>query len=198
LYYYRARYYHPELQRFVSEDPIGFRGSSTNYYVYVANSALNFSDPTGLFASGIHSQITANAATASGCSKIAGMLSQLVFAVDWPWTKPGTLLPSNAFWHGMCSPENSNNPAAGANKIAEYVQDKLQSCKLPDLADALHATQDQYAGGHRGCQPWFGGLPSLRHLRYDFFPAPAEIAFAEAASRTLIEDFMKRCPCICQ
>jgi RHS repeat-associated protein len=24
LYYYRARYYHPGLQRFVSEDPIGF------------------------------------------------------------------------------------------------------------------------------------------------------------------------------
>jgi RHS repeat-associated protein len=26
LYYYRARYYHPGLQRFISEDPIRFRG----------------------------------------------------------------------------------------------------------------------------------------------------------------------------
>ena len=26
LYYYRARYYHPALQRFISEDPIGFAG----------------------------------------------------------------------------------------------------------------------------------------------------------------------------
>src|SRR5581483_9825432 len=26
LYYYRARYYHPGLQRFVREDPIGFKG----------------------------------------------------------------------------------------------------------------------------------------------------------------------------
>jgi RHS repeat-associated protein len=26
LYYYRARYFHPNLQRFISEDPIGFAG----------------------------------------------------------------------------------------------------------------------------------------------------------------------------
>jgi RHS repeat-associated protein len=37
LYYYRARYYHPTLQRFISEDPIGFRGGDFNLYVYVSN-----------------------------------------------------------------------------------------------------------------------------------------------------------------
>ena len=26
LYYYRARYYDPKIGRFISEDPIGFRG----------------------------------------------------------------------------------------------------------------------------------------------------------------------------
>jgi uncharacterized protein RhaS with RHS repeats len=26
IYYYRARYYHPQLQRFISEDPIGVGG----------------------------------------------------------------------------------------------------------------------------------------------------------------------------
>jgi hypothetical protein len=30
LRYYRARYYHPGLQRFVSEDPIGFAGGDPN------------------------------------------------------------------------------------------------------------------------------------------------------------------------
>ena len=38
LYYYRARYYHPGLQRFLSEDPIGFWGGDPNFYVYVRNS----------------------------------------------------------------------------------------------------------------------------------------------------------------
>jgi len=36
LYYYRARYYHPTLQRFVGEDPIGFAGRDINLYGYVA------------------------------------------------------------------------------------------------------------------------------------------------------------------
>jgi RHS repeat-associated protein len=30
LYYYRARYYHPTLQRFISEGPIGFTGGDVN------------------------------------------------------------------------------------------------------------------------------------------------------------------------
>jgi RHS repeat-associated protein len=48
LYYYRARYYHPQLQRFISEDPIGFAGGDVNLYGYVANNPLSFTDPFGL------------------------------------------------------------------------------------------------------------------------------------------------------
>jgi RHS repeat-associated protein len=48
LYYYRARYYHPGLQRFISEDPIGFLGDGPNLYSYVNNNPLSFGDPLGL------------------------------------------------------------------------------------------------------------------------------------------------------
>jgi len=48
LYYYRARYYHPGLARFISEDPIGLLGGDANLYAYVANSPLNVRDPLGL------------------------------------------------------------------------------------------------------------------------------------------------------
>ena len=47
LVYYRARYYSPTLQRFMSEDPIGFRGGDTNLYGYVFNSPSNFTDSSG-------------------------------------------------------------------------------------------------------------------------------------------------------
>jgi RHS repeat-associated protein len=47
LYYYRARYYPPQLQRFIAEDPIGFRGGDSNVYVYVNNNPANLTDPTG-------------------------------------------------------------------------------------------------------------------------------------------------------
>jgi RHS repeat-associated protein len=48
LYYYRARYYSPKMQRFISEDPIGFAGGDVNLYAYVRNNPLRFIDPLGL------------------------------------------------------------------------------------------------------------------------------------------------------
>ncbi|WP_319561737.1 RHS repeat-associated core domain-containing protein [Marispirochaeta sp.] len=45
LYYYNARWYDPELGRFISEDPIK---DGVNWYVYVSNNPLKFVDPTGL------------------------------------------------------------------------------------------------------------------------------------------------------
>jgi RHS repeat-associated protein len=47
LYYYRARYYHPQLQRFVSEDPAGSDGRYVNLYAYAENAPTHFTDPTG-------------------------------------------------------------------------------------------------------------------------------------------------------
>ena len=48
LMYNRARYYNPQIGRFISEDPIGFMAGDANLYRYVFNSPTNFTDPTGL------------------------------------------------------------------------------------------------------------------------------------------------------
>lgn len=48
LYYYRARFYSPRLQRFISEDPIEFKGGDANLYAYVWNRPLALVDPVGL------------------------------------------------------------------------------------------------------------------------------------------------------
>jgi RHS repeat-associated protein len=47
LYYYRARYYDPGIDRFISEDPSGFEGG-INLYQYAGDSPLNYVDPLGL------------------------------------------------------------------------------------------------------------------------------------------------------
>ena len=44
-----ARYYDPQIQRFLSEDPIGFRSGDTNFYRYVWNLPNNYRDPEGKF-----------------------------------------------------------------------------------------------------------------------------------------------------
>ncbi len=46
--YYRARYYDPTIGRFISEDPIQFGGSGTNFYAYVGNRPTSLKDPYGL------------------------------------------------------------------------------------------------------------------------------------------------------
>ena len=47
LYYYRARFYDPETGRFISKDPIGFRGGDVNLYSYVGQNPVNWIDPSG-------------------------------------------------------------------------------------------------------------------------------------------------------
>ncbi len=46
LYYYRNRYYHAELGRFLSRDPIGYKGG-INLYEYCGDDPLVRTDPTG-------------------------------------------------------------------------------------------------------------------------------------------------------
>jgi RHS repeat-associated protein len=46
LYYYRARYYNPEIGRFLQTDPIGY-GDGMNVYRYCMNNPLGFIDPSG-------------------------------------------------------------------------------------------------------------------------------------------------------
>ncbi len=47
LYYYRARYYHAGLGRFIQPDPLGLLAGS-NPYAYAENNPVNFLDPSGL------------------------------------------------------------------------------------------------------------------------------------------------------
>ena len=47
LYYYRARYYDPQIGRFLSEDPGRF-SAGVNFYEYAGNNPVVFTDPSGL------------------------------------------------------------------------------------------------------------------------------------------------------
>ncbi len=49
LQYSRGRWFDPNLGRFISEDPLGFRGGDANLYAYVWTSPGMYRDPTGLY-----------------------------------------------------------------------------------------------------------------------------------------------------
>jgi RHS repeat-associated protein len=46
LYYYRARYYSPQLGRFLQVDPVGYK-DDVDLYTYVGNDPADKSDPSG-------------------------------------------------------------------------------------------------------------------------------------------------------
>jgi RHS repeat-associated protein len=48
LYYNRARFYNPVWGRFISEDPLGLASGDSNFYAYVVDNPITFSDSTGL------------------------------------------------------------------------------------------------------------------------------------------------------
>ena len=47
MYYARARYYAPNMGRWLAPDPIGFAGGDINLYRYCNNDPVNMLDPTG-------------------------------------------------------------------------------------------------------------------------------------------------------
>jgi RHS repeat-associated protein len=49
LYYYRARYYNPQIGRFLQTDPVGY-SAGMNCYAYCDNNPVDLSDPLGTYA----------------------------------------------------------------------------------------------------------------------------------------------------
>ena len=65
LYYYRFRYYKPEIGRFLQPDPIGY-ADGLNMYSYCGNNPINWIDPLGLTGFGIGGSITAGVGLIGG------------------------------------------------------------------------------------------------------------------------------------
>ena len=99
LYFYRARYYNPSLQRFISEDPLGFAGSGPNSYAYVFNSPTNLIDPFGLYSgwdflqdAGTFSEAFADTLTFGSASRLNDALGANVAVNRCGWVhKAGTV-----------------------------------------------------------------------------------------------------------
>jgi RHS repeat-associated protein len=67
LQFSRARWYDPNIGRFISEDPIGFGAGDVNLYGYVQNNPVSRTDPTGLYEIDVHYYLTYYLAKRTGC-----------------------------------------------------------------------------------------------------------------------------------
>jgi RHS repeat-associated protein len=108
-YYYRARYFDPQTGRFLSQDPIGFAAGDMNLYRYVSNSTPNFTDPTGLAASGYVNNVPTNPGPRPPVSSTMG---------TGPQGSISGYTPSNPFGYGNAptmTTEGFGDPLPGSD-----------------------------------------------------------------------------------
>ena len=152
LYYYRARYFDPTLGRFLAEDPIKIMGTDLNFYAYVKNRPLNFTDPTGLtvldctrplkhplrFVGARHRFISINRATYGFCAR--GEDARL------GGTPPG----------GACPPEAPDILELASTRCEEVTTDALTERCLEKVGQDLMADANPpgYSLRSYNCQDW--------------------------------------------
>ena len=102
LDYYRARYYDPQLKRFITEDPIGLRGG-INVYAYVGNKPANRKDPLGLW------YIDINVSGGYGIGGTAGVM--INDTGIYPYAGGGVATPGAS----VSTTWSPNNPTPGWN-----------------------------------------------------------------------------------
>jgi RHS repeat-associated protein len=173
LYYYRARYYHPRLQRFIIEDPLGFRGG-INKYGYVGNDPVNGLDPTGTTNSFEHmfDSIFSFLFLTDLRGAALTVLNDPFFFITNPWTDVGTqgTTATDTNIHSMAGTVNNQlqtcqQALEGAAQIIAF------SMNSGNVGQALHTGEDWATPSHGGL-PWLGGrkgpIPDKDHLRGDW------------------------------
>jgi RHS repeat-associated protein len=185
FYYMRARYYDPEVRRFISEDPIGFDGGDLNLYAYVGNNPMMMVDPSGHLAAPWHFIITYAASRDAG----NGILTSLkngwdAMAVDFAAGSQSTLSFA-ANQHAM-SGYDINRYQTSLEAI-QATKSFIQDSAFYNPAGARHAAQDLATPLHAG-KEWKGfgfDMETVSHLLGDLFPSISTIKEAYNNTRKL-------------
>jgi RHS repeat-associated protein len=195
LYFYRTRYYSPRLQRFISQDPIGFAGGDTNLYAYIFNSPTNYFDPIGQFGWPVHERITKDALQRAGLPPDPAMAQQ-VAAVDF---RPGSQGPDAdaTNTHAMGGMTTGRKPhRQKCDEAYQGTQNQIaQDFNSGDFTKALHTIQDAYSPSHYPFRFWDGGytplhIPGPGHMEGDFFPPESVVEAATNASTQFLRDIL--------
>ncbi len=155
LMYYRARYYHSELGRFVGRDPIGYEGG-VNLYEYVAGAPTAGLDPSG-------QQCERILPDGDGPISTAGRLLQFVpvFYTFWFFYSCSSFLDVYDPLQEACVQEYNDDPVGFAFEYADHPnvmpifhRKSLEGMLLSCIAEKARAelTPDQLADFEKGFQ----------------------------------------------
>jgi RHS repeat-associated protein len=183
LMYYRARFYDPQLGRFISEDPIGLAGG-INSFAYVHNNPQNGTDPSGLFDIDVHYYLTYYLARKTGCFKDweSRLIAEGAQRSDEdedkkpglgmkPGLGPGgvTLVPDWRQQQANIDLHAFGTAAQNAARANQLYRQAVQSGDLFRLGTYLHFLQDEFSHFEFAGNPVTGQLSkghSVDHTNY--------------------------------
>jgi RHS repeat-associated protein len=173
LYYYRARYYHPGLARFLSEDPIGLVAGDVNFYLYVANNPLSFLDPLGLD----KDQCAAGGGMLAGAANLSAGFGDIITSGLGATYLVG--LPSGTEAIRKLWLETPGLPTTGAPDVvnpkcswaytAGQVAGAADAIAIAGLATAAGAVGLETRVAIHGAHHTFGPLGRLAHLQLNWW-----------------------------
>jgi RHS repeat-associated protein len=145
LYYNRARYYHPGIGRFVSEDPIGLAGG-VNLYSYVGGNPIGYRDSSGHV-----SELEPVLAEIFDLSHLGGV---------WSAGAAAALAGGYAFGTGLndlCNDCLGSAVADAAEGFSNPTNNKLPYS--PPASPAPSTPAPEIPGDRPGTFPWSPGYP---------------------------------------
>lgn len=162
MLYYRARFYDPQVGRFISEDPIRFQGGDINLYAYVKNRPLSNIDPSGteiLTARQYEIPILLPRPT-RGCSQGGwGPLGALGdFWGNYDDMRTANTIGADKFFHCMANCEAARRGTLGSvvastiSELRELTDEHIKGDPRSACDEDRHANDVGRAGG-RGCRP---------------------------------------------
>jgi RHS repeat-associated protein len=198
LLYYRARWYDPQVGRFISEDPIGLAGG-INQFAYVSNNPQNKKDPFGLYEIDVHYYLTYFLAMKTGCFTAAE--ARLIADADQGTdenesTAPGPGLTErqrqqNRDYHDL-QPGNHE----GQGSPALWQQAMKGSTNYVGLGQYLHHLQDSFS--HAGYESdTFGHAGALHYYDKTASDVPKALRMAGATWKAL-NDYAEKKKCGCK
>jgi RHS repeat-associated protein len=197
LVYYRARFYDPQLGRFISEDPIGLAGG-INSFAYVKNDPQDAKDPSGLYEIDVHYYLTYFLANKTGCftDSEARLIADADQSTDENHsTAPGLGLAEeqrqqNRFYHDL---HRGNYEGVGSPEL--WQQAMAGRTNYVALGRYLHYLQDSFS--HAGFQSDVIGHLSRMHY-YDKTASDVPRALRMAgATWSALNGYAKEKKCRC-
>ncbi len=196
LYNNWYRYYHSEIGRYLSADPIGLKGGDINLFRYVLSNPINWLDSIGLFRQSAHDLVTADVlveyeATIETINKV----NEGNAYVD----------RKENFWnnneHGICNLFQSREDAMYASQRFQNKQlrNAIQATMKSDydkafyeLGQGLHSIQDEVAHDFIILPSHLPPLPSfVFYLYIDAFGNRDRFYKARLKSSVYVDHYIK-------